>query len=459
MASPSTLPLSRFLTFSRRGGWLSQLIVGVVLLLLVGGLVLNNYLGSYYSADGTAVAYVEAIGRGDAGTAWSLMSVSGSAAPTGGADLATEAGLAGQLRLEPARLGVAEVKVVSHRAVPGGAQVTVSYKANGAVTTTQLTLTEESTEKHFAVYPTWVVSILPSIVNVKSPGVPYSVDGARLPQATLAVRVLPGSHVLATRPTDLFAQFATTVDVEGGQTATANLAPKLTSAASTDVGSVVKAAITACVTNPYGGRCPGSFHSFTGQWQLVGDPTADMSVAVDADGRPTATGHYLATVRQSFGGGASDIAVGGGYSAVLEAVGSSFKVDSVDDASDLPPIPRPATPSDPTLLEAVAAAMAACQARSDPSPDDCPQSLSPGTEAVGLQWSWDSDPMAGASPSFDGQTGIYHVAGKFAATANYTESLLGTISARSGHSSGKYDAELVLDGGSPRVVMITATPS
>ena len=458
MASPSTLPLSRFLTFSRRRGWLSQLIVGVVLLLLVGGLVLNNYLGTYYSADGTAVAYVEAIGRGDAGTAWSLMSVGGSAAPAGAADLATQAGLGGQLQLEPAHTGVSDVKVVSHRTTPDGVQVTVSYNDHGQPATSQVTLADRSSERHFGIYPTWVVVVLPSIVNVKSPGVPYSVDGARLPQATLAVRVLPGSHVLATRPTDLFAQFATTVDVEGGQTATANLAPKLTSAASTDVGSVVKTAITGCVANPYGGRCPGSFHSFTGQWQLVGDPTADMSVAVDADGRPIATGHYLATVRQSFGGGASDIAVGGGYRAVLEATGSSFKVDSVDDASDLSPIPRPAAPSDPTLLQAVAAAMAACQARSDPSPDDCPQSLSPGTEAVGLHWSWDSDPMASATPSFDGQTGIYHVTGTFAASAAYTESLLGTTSARTGHSAGKYDAEIVLDGTNLRVVTITNAP-
>jgi hypothetical protein len=458
MAAQSTLPLGRFLAFSRRRGWLSQLIAGAVLLLLVGGLVLNNYLGSYYSADGTAVAYVEAIGRGDAETAWSLMSVGGSAAPAGAADLATQAGLAGQLQLEPAHTGITDVKVVSHRTTVDGAQVTVSYKDHGQPATMQVTLADRSTERHFGIYPTWVVVVLPSIVKVKSPGVPYSVDGARLPQATLAVRVLPGSHVLATRPTDLFTQFATSVDVESGQPATANLAPKLTSAASTDIASVVKAAITACVDNPYGSPCPGSFHGFTGQWQLVGDPTADMSVAVDAEGRPTASGHYLATVRQTFGGGSSDIALGGGYSAVLEAIGSSFKVDSVTDASGLPAIPRPATPSDADLLQAVAAAMAACQARSDPLPDDCPQSLSPGIEAVGLHWSWDSDPMVGASPSFDGQTGIYHVTGKFAATANYTESLLGTTSARSGHSAGKYDAELVLDGATPRVVTIAANP-
>lgn len=458
MASPASLPLSRFLAFSRRRGWLSQLIAGAALALLVGGLVLNNYLGAYYSADGTAVAYVEAMGRGDAASAWSLMSVSGGGAPAGGADLATEAGLARQLQLEPARTGVTEVKVVSHRTVPGGAQITVSYKTNGGVANIQLTLTEETTEKHFGVYPTWVVAALPSTVSVKSPGVPYAVDGARLSQATLLVRVLPGRHVVTTPQTSLFRGFATVIDAEGGQPLSATLAPDLLSAANTDVATVVKAAVSACIANPYGGRCPGSFHAFTGQWQLVGDPTAGMSVAVDTDGRPIAIGHYLATVRQTFGGGASDLAVGGAYRATLETSGSAFKVDSLEDASDVPPIKRPAVPSDADLLQAVNAGMAACIAKTEPSPDDCPQSLSPGVQATGLHWTWDSDPMAGATASFDAQTGIYHVIGRFAATATYAESLLGTTGQRTGHSSGKYDAELVLDGASLHVVTINGQP-
>ena len=458
MAGQSMLPLSRFLAFSRTRGWLSQLVVGSLLLLLVGGLVLNNYLGSYYSADGTAVAYVDAIGRGDAGAAWSLMSVGGGTAPGGVADLATQAGLTAQLQLEPAHTGITDVKVASHKTVPDGAQVTVSYRDHDHPTTTQVTLAEKTTDKHFGIYPAWVVMSIPSVVAVKSPGIPYAIDGSRLQGTTLAVRVLPGRHVVTTRQTSVFAGFATVFDAEDGKAASVNVAPKLSSAANTDVATVVKDAITACMANPYGGRCPGSFHVLTGQWQLVGDPTADLSVAVDADGRPVATGHYLASVRQSSGSAASDVAVGGAYSAVLETIGSSFKVDSVDDASNLPPMQRRATPTDAVLLQAVADAMAACIVKSDPSPANCPQSLTPGTRAVGLGWSWDSDPMAGASASFDGQTGIYHVTGKFATTATYTESLLGTTSARSGRSSGLYDAELIFDGDQLKVVTISGQP-
>jgi len=280
VASENVLPLNRFLTFSRRRGWLPQIAAGGLLLLIVGGFALNSLLASLYGPDGTAVSYVQAIGRGDTAAAWSLMTVAGGPAPAGTADLATQAGLRGWLHLEPARTGRTNVGVSGHRDVPGGVQVTVTYQDNGRTTSSQLDLVEDPAAKHFAIYPTWRVLVVPSVVSIRSPGVPYGVDGNLLNATTTAVRILPGRHVLATKPTDLFGPFATTVDVEGGQPGTATLEPKLNSSAAPGVSGVITQAFQACLANPYSGTCPAAFLQFQGNSKLTGDPGADVTVAL-----------------------------------------------------------------------------------------------------------------------------------------------------------------------------------
>jgi hypothetical protein len=457
VASENVLPLNRFLTFSRRRGWLPQIAAGGLLLLIVGGFALNSFLASLYGPDGTAVSYVQAIGRGDTAAAWSLMTVAGGPAPAGTADLATQAGLRGWLHLEPARTGRTNVGVSGHRDVPGGVQVTVTYQDNGRTTSSQLDLVEDPAAKHFAIYPTWRVLVVPSVVSIRSPGVPYGVDGNLLNATTTAVRILPGRHVLATKPTDLFGPFATTVDVEGGQPGTATLEPKLNSSAAPGVSGVITQAFQACLANPYSGTCPAAFLQFQGNWKLIGDPGADVTVAVDPLGKPIATGHYLATVQQSFGDARVDKAVGGGYSAVLSQSGSAFKVESLSGSTSAAPLTRAAAATDSAVQQAVQAALAACIASTQANPDDCPQGLSAGlgTSASPVHWNWDSDPMAGAKVAFDDQTAIFLVTNTFAASGTYSQNLLGTSSSRTARSSGTYEAELVDDSGSLRVVTIT----
>ena len=457
MATENVLPLNRFLIFSRRRGWFSQLTVGAVLLLIVAGFALNSYLASRYGPDGTAISYVEATGSGDSATAWSLMTVAGGPSPAGTADLATQAGLDGQLHLEPAHTGVTNVAVAGHRDVPGGVQVSVSYQDHGRKASIQLDLSQDPSARHFGIYPSWRVVVVPSVVTVKSPGVPFGVDGHLLSAALPAVRILPGAHVFATRQTDLFAGFATTLDVEGGQPRTVSLVPKLNSSAAPGVAGVIKEAFQACIANPHGGLCPATLLEFPGTWQLIGDPGADASVAVDAEGHLVATGHYLATVQQAFGDGRIDRADGGGFSAVLDQLGSAFKVMSLSDSTSVPPLSRPITVTDSAVQQTVQNALAACIASPQPNPDNCPQGLSVGlgSSSTTVHWSWDADPMAGSKVAFDDQSGIVRVTGNYAATGTYTQSLLGTSSSRTSHSSGSYEAALILDGGDLRVVAIT----
>jgi hypothetical protein len=456
VARDNVLPFNRFLAFSRQRGWLPEIAAGVVLIVIVGGFVLNGYLASRYGADGTAISYVQAIGSGDTATAWSLMTVASTSVPVGTADLATKAGLDGQLHLEPAHTGVTNLAVTGHRDVPGGVQVTVSYKDHDKPLSTQLNLVQDPTARHLVIYPTWRVLIAPSVVTIKSPGVPYGVDGHLLTPTTLSVRILPGGHVFATRPTELFGQFATTLDAEGGQPATASLEPKLTASAATGAAGAITQAFQACLANPYTGSCPAAFLQYSGHWHLIGDPGAGVTVAVGPDGKPIATGHYLATVEQSFGDGRVDRAVGGGYSAVLSQTGSSFKVESLIGSTSAPPLTRPAAATDSAGQRAVQAALAACIGSTNANPDDCPQGLSAGlgTSASAVHWSWDSDPMGAAKVTFDDQSGILLVTGKYAATGTYTWTLLGSQNSRTSHSAGTYEAQVVLEDDSLKVVTI-----
>ena len=457
MATENVLPLNRFLIFSRRRGWFSQLTVGAVLLLIVAGFALNSYLASHYGPDGTAISYVEATGSGDSATAWSLMTVAGGPSPAGTADLATQAGLDGQLHLEPAHTGVTNVTVAGHRDVPGGVQVSVSYQDHGRVASTQLDLIQDPAARHFGIYPTWRVVVVPSVVTVKSPGVPLRVDGHLMSATLPAVRLLPGAHVFTTRQTDLFAGFATTLDVEGGQPRTVSLEPKLNSSAAPGVAGAIKDAFQACIANPHGGLCPATLLEFPGTWQLIGDPGADASVSVDADGHPVATGHYLATVQQTFGDGRVDRAEGGGYSALLDQLGSAFKVVSLSDSTSVPPLGRPTAVTDSAVQQAVQTALSACIASPQPNPDNCPQGLSPGlgSSSTTVHWSWDADPMVGSKIAFDDQSGIFRVTGDYAATGTYSQSLLGATSNRTSHSSGTYAADVIFDAGSLRVAAIS----
>jgi hypothetical protein len=97
-----------------------------------------------------------------------------------------------------------------------------------------------------------------------------------------------------------------------------------------------------------------------------------------------------------------------------------------------------------------------CIASTQANPDNCPQGLSAGlgTSASAVHWSWDTDPVAGAKVSFDDQTGILNVTGNYAASGTYTQSLLGAINSRTSASSGTYEAQLIVDGGSLRVVTV-----
>jgi hypothetical protein len=456
VASENVLPLNRFLTFSRRRGWLPQIAAGAGLLLIVGGFALNSYLASRYGPDGTAVSFIEAAGSGDAATAWSLISIAGVSPTAGTADLATEQGLASQLHLAPVPTGATKVVVTAHRDVPGGVQVTVSYQLNNQRSSARLNLVQDPAAKHFGIYPSWRVVLVPSVIAIKSPGVPYAVDAHQLPATTLSVRILPGGHVLTTGQTDLFDPYTSPVEVEGGATASVSLEPNLTAYAAKGVSGAITQAFQACIANPYSGSCPAAFLQFTGQWQLIGDPGADVAAAVDSQGKPTASGHFLATVQQSFGEGRVDKAVGGGYSAVLSQSGSAFKVESLSGSTSAPALTRPAATSDSAVLQAVQTALTACIGSTQATPDNCPQGLSVGlgSATTSVRWSWDSDPMAGAKVVFDDQTGILAVTGPYAASATYVQSLLGTSSSRTSHSSGTYEAQVIYDSGSLRTVTI-----
>jgi hypothetical protein len=68
----------------------------------------------------------------------------------------------------------------------------------------------------------------------------------------------------------------------------------------------------------------------------------------------------------------------------------------------------------------------------------------------GAQWSLDADPLLNDRVTFDSQTGIVHVVGDYVMTFTYRlESGLPTSPI---HSSGSYDASVMLDGTEPTVL-------
>ena len=453
MAATTALPVTRLTNFLRRMGWLPQVLAAGALVLVVAAVLANNYLGQRYSADGTAVDYVTAIGRGDAAGAWSEMTIPGGG-PAGQGGLLSERALDGQLALSANRHpDRTDVHVTVHRDVLGAAQVTISFRESSRQRSLDLTLVRDQSQRHFLFYPVWLVATVPSPVELLSPSGTggLSVDGVAVKATTPTLLALPGHHRAATARTSLFEAAQADFDVVAGSqyVATVTLAPTLIPSARTAAAAAIKAAFDGCRAVTFGLSCPMNFYSSGSNWQLIGDPTSPVTYAV-RDGVLTASGHYQSDrIDPDFG---IHFFYGGAYMAELKAAGQAFTVTHLQDGIDVPPLTRPSMPTDAAILQAVRTAFAACADSTQGRPSGCPQALeiATATYASNVRWQLGGDPLSGASVSWDGDQGAFNVSGSFSATATYDY----YGSRQTTTKSGSYRAIVVPDSANPRVITI-----
>lgn len=443
-----------------------QLTAVVTLIAIIGAVVANNFLASQYTADGAVRQYLSALQSGDAATAWSQIQVSAPNAPVA-ASLTDRAALQAALSAgKPDIKRFAITSTTSHD--PSTEIVDFSYDTSSGTKQAKFVV-QRSGETHFGFYPVWHLVITPTVLSFLLPtgGAGVSIDGKAiaLPDGKSTVAVLPVPHKLQFNGTQILAAQTISVDAFLSSGQSVGYQPQLTAAGMDKAKVAVKSAFATCAQqtspNADSGACPqtiGFSLPWSGQWQLVGDPTQDLAVSLDKDLNAAGVGHYqMVFVYQAPGyQTAQHLPASGAYSAPLALAATDLSVASIQPLRGLSPLQRPAAATDQAAKDLVARAFGQCAAAQAQNVADCPQEL---VEAgpTNISWSMIGDPLAGASVMFDPNSGLYTVHGNFNMTASYT-TWYG--SPRSMNSlTPAYDAYLFWDGQGLKLVTISGSTS
>lgn len=403
-----------------------QVIAFLAVILLIAGAVGTNFLIRQYSPDGVTRDYLSALQAGNADAAWGVMDVNAAPSVTA-ASLSDRAALQAALRtkLDLNSFAVSGVNQIdSNRATVSFAYDTSSGSKQG-----QLVLVR-SGDNRYGLLPDWRVVIVPTILQLTLPsgigGVSIDGHSLALSDGTFQVAVLPVDHIIDFGGTAMLADQKVKVDafMSAGQKVAPEL--QLSDAGDAAAAAAVKAGFAACaqktVLQPDG--CPQSESApfrTSPQWQLIGDPTQNMSLAFDQDLKLFATGHFqmvIAYQEAGLTGTGHDISAGG-YRAALSLSPSDINVQSISSDDQVGALQRPAGATDQAAEDLVAKAMTRCASLIGGSPADCPQNLAR-SYADNVHWSLSANPVAGASVSFDTATGIFTVTGSFQMSASYT---------------------------------------
>jgi hypothetical protein len=459
-AEAQPLPLARAGALLTKRGWLPQVLGVITIVLIGGGVLLNHYLSDLFSADQTALAYVSALQSRDANAAWSYVTMSRLGMPKVDADLATEDGLAAQLK--HGGLTISAPHITARRQIVDGALVTsVCCTPGGASHTLDLTMAV-SNSKHFGIYPAWSVVEEPALLVIAGPAGTVQVDGISVPAKARQVAVLPGPHVLTTPASALFAAGSVAVDARTPwDTPTqATLQPQLSAAGRASAAKAIQDAVNTCPSTPFADSCVQFVNTqYTGEpWQVIGDPAADLSITVGSDGQIVGAGHLQSVYSHSTSSGTAHIFWGGPYTAQLATQNADFLVKELAlHPSGGRPLQRPAQITDDAVRAAVSQGFAACAASTSGQPPDCPNRAYVPGATVTASWQLSGDPLQGASVSFDGDRGLFVVRGTYTMSVQYTWHDLFTGGDDSGSSGGAYQAIAVVDSGQLRLISIGAS--
>jgi hypothetical protein len=291
-------------------------------------------------------------------------------------------------------------------------------------------IVQRSGETHFGLYPAWHLVIAPALLQITLPkgsdGVSIDGKAVGLPVgAKSIVAVFPVAHKVQLDGTQMLAPQTITVDASFSLGQPVAFQPQLTPAGLAKAKTAIKAYFDTCAKQsgltPTG--CPQSVsNSFvgSGQWQLGGDPTQDLSVSFDPDLNPAGTGHFQMVFAYQEAGttGTLHSSSSGGYSAALALTSSDIAVTSISSADGLPALPRPAAATDQAAKDLVAKAFAQCARARAASSADCPQGLA-FPLASNISWKLSGDPLSAATVSFDQTSGLFIVQGNFNMTTTY----------------------------------------
>jgi hypothetical protein len=442
-----------------------QLAAVAMLMAIIAAVIANSFLVRQYSADGAVRQYLTALQAGDAVTAWNQIQVTVPTAPVA-ANLTDRAALQAALRTGKADIkSFAVTGTTSHD--PSIAIVDFSYDTSSGTKQAQFVV-QRSGESHFGFYPAWHLVIAPTLLSLNLPkgsaGVTIDGKAIAVPDGKSAVAVLPVAHTLQFAATQILTAQTVSVNAffSAGQSVAYQL--QLTTAGVDKAKAALKSAFATCAqqTSPNAdtGACPqtiGVQLPVSGQWQVFGDPTQDLTISFDKDLNVTGVGHYqMVFVYQSPGHAAAQhLPAAGAYSAPLVLAASDLSVASIQPATGIASLQRPAAATDQAAKDLVAKAFTQCAAARAQYVADCPQQL---VEAGprNVSWSMMGDPIAGAMVAFDANSGLFTVHGNFNMTASYT--WFGQPKSMSSLESA-YDAYLFWDGQALQLVTISGSAS
>jgi hypothetical protein len=404
----------------------------------------------------TAVSdYLNALSARDVGVAWSRVLV---AAPSKPVDVSFLDEASFRDALSSARPDLQAFSIVETSYLDSSqsaAMVMVDYDTKSGTRQTIMRVIRTG-RTNLAMFPDWRIVLTPVVLTLE-PGYASQVwlDGrAVAPSAAggSSVAVLPLGHKLTFEAGGYLQPQAVVVDAFDGSAATIAYQPVLTASGVAAAKGAVLSALKNCAAQA-GAGCPQSVNdAFAGggTWSIVGDPTGDLAFAASPDGLLTGSGHAQMVYAYSAYEGVRHDVWAGGYKADLTVDGGRLGVSQLVAASDLTPLQRPAPGTDQAALQAVSNGFKHCAATSGQSVADCPQVLAaPIPENV--HWALAGDPTAGASVTFDPQTGIFTVHGRFDMTATYTVSGYPDSSAS---ATTTYDALLLWDGSQLQLINI-----
>ena len=460
--TPSATPASRAAVSVRPPAWRMrryQLTALFVAIAFVAAVVGNNFFARQYSPDGAVRQYLSALQSGDANSAWSVIQV---LAPSGSAQVSLTDRAALTAALASAKPDIKSFAITATTVADSTtSMVDFSYDTSQGTKQAKFVV-QRSGENHFGIYPAWHLVVQPTLLQLSLPagsgGVSIDGKAVALPAGKSTVAVLPLAHKVQFNATSMLASQSLLVDTFFSLAQSVAYQPKLTDAGMLKAKAAVKAAFDACAkqTSLAPAGCPQSYsNDFASaiQWQVVGDPTQDLTIGSDRDSNLVATGHFQMTVAYQEDGiaGTSHSTSSGSYSAALNLSSTDVSVTSIKAGSGLAGLQRPSGATDQAAKDLVTKAFAACASAKSWAPADCPQRLS-APDASNVGWTLNGDPVGGSSVTFDQNSGLLFVKGNFAMTANFDIS--GYPYSRPSYNT-TYEADLFWDGQALQLVTIS----
>jgi len=442
-----------------------QITGGLLALAILVGVIANAFIGRQFTADGAVRQYLSALESGDVNNAWNAIQVSAPTQPVA-ATMTNQAAL--QAALSTGKPDIRNF-VISGDTQVDSATTMVAFTYDTSTGSKQAKVAvQRSGQTHFGIYPVWHLVIAPTLLEMTLPqgsnGMTIDGKAISLPDgANSSIAVLPLAHKVQLDGTQMLAPQTVAVDALFSLGLTVSFQPHLTQAGTVKATAAIKAAFGACAQRTGGnlgdGPCPqglSTYQPHSGQWQFIGDPTQDLTFGFGKDFNLVGMGHFQAVFGYQGGSqGIQRIPSSGAYSAALVLAPADLTVASIQPATGLPALARPAGATDQAARDLVAQALKNCAAVRAESVANCPQ-FAPDVLITNVRWRLTQNPISAATVSFDPTNGLFTVHGNFAMAVSYT--WFGYP--KSGHSfNTAYDARLFWNGQTYQLVTIDGASS